>query len=550
MNGAAPAQRPIRSMRLSQIGPGGWALGLGLLAVLGMGGGCTLPPHVLSADDQHVIDRQYVEYPAGYELRRFATGLTAPTSVAFDADGTMYVASGVTGERGEEPRIWKFSPTGGQPTLFYPHDTGILPFELPLQLPFPRAGWHMYGPIGGMVVVNGTVIVTHHDENDLGVVTALDSKGGHKTLAAGFPAQGDYGLTDVAFNSLTKRVWFGLGTATNSGVVGLDNWAVSWVRNHPEVHDIPYHDVELLGYKFQTPNPMAGLFGPADIAVTAAYQSFNESFSTRVKGSPDEKPNGAIFSVSPDGGFAKVEAHGVHLPRGIAISDVGAVYIVIDGMEMRGTRPIKNDPDSLVRLPTGVPWLGWPDYTTDFHLVSEPNFQAPEWMVRLSGYEQVRATIDTHASGLTPPVRESMLEAAMPSLSGAAKLAFVPSGGAFGKDFPLSVIIALSGDRTPFATNGVALPRPVGFKVVRVDLDRHVTRDFVRNVGDLPGTKLDASNHSLIERPVDIKFGPDGAMYILDEGHMEMKHGHETFEPGTGQIFRLVPTATPTTHEK
>ena len=129
-------------------------------------------------------------------------------------------------------------------------------------------------------------------------------------------------------------------------------------------------------------------------------------------------------------------------------------------------------------------------------------------------------------------------------------MAFVPTSGSFSKEFNGNVIVAESGDRTPYASGGIPLPRPVGFKVVRVDLDRHVTKDFVRNVGDLPGSKIDTHNRSLIERPVDIKFGPDGAMYILDEGQMEVKNGQDRFEKSLGQIFRLVPVKKPATTEK
>ena len=121
---------------------------------------------------------------------------------------------------------------------------------------------------------------------------------------------------------------------------------------------MPYHDIEELGYKFQTPNPTAGIFGPADIAVTAAFQAFNQSFAIRVKGSPDQKPSGAIYSVAAGGGFPNVEAFGIHNPRGIAFNEFGQPYIINDGMEMRGTRPIKNDPVFADKASAG-PALAW-----------------------------------------------------------------------------------------------------------------------------------------------------------------------------------------------
>ena len=47
-----------------------------------------------------------------------------------------------------------------------------------------------------------------------------------------------------------------------------------------------------------------------------------------------------------------------------------------------------------------------------------------------------------------------------------------------------------------------------------------------------------------MERPIDVKFGPDGAMYVLDFGFMEMKKGREHVRGQTGKIYRLVGSAT------
>ncbi|HZL38604.1 MAG TPA: hypothetical protein VFC78_25070 [Tepidisphaeraceae bacterium] len=499
--------------------------------------GCTAPPRVLLPDEQHAIDRKDVEYPGGYELRRFATGLTAPTCEAFDADGSLLIAQG---ERGDEPQIWRFPRSGAAPVLVYPRKPKF-PFYL------ARGGWRMYGPIGGMVVADGKIIVTHRDEHDQGVVTELDSAGNHTTLVAGMPAQGEYGLTDLAINPVTGDLWFGCGTYTNSGVVGIDDWAMRWVRDHPELHDVPWHDIELLGYKFQTPNPLAGLFGPADLAVTAAFQAFSQSFAIRIPGSPDGRPSGAIYSVPRHGGFPQVQGHGIHNPSGIVFNEYAQAYFTNQGMEMRGTRPIKNDPCALLRLLLdGNVWFGWPDYTADLRSVGEPLYQPPEWMISRSGYPQVRPLIDQRASGLEAPRRDALLEAAFPSLSGAGKLAFYRGPN---REYRDNLIVVLSGDRTPFASGGVVLPRREGFKVVRVDLARHVTADFVRNVHDLPGSSI-GHNPDLIERPFDVKFGPDGAMYILDEGRMQMKDGREHFDKGSGQIFRLVPVRPAATQGK
>ena len=503
--------------------------------------GCVQNARILSIDEQQPIDRSLVEFPSGFQLRRFVTGLTAPTAEAIDADGSLLIAQG---ERGEEPSIVGFR-TDGTPFTVYPQGR-----RLPFGLPTPGGGWRMYGPIGGMLCYHGRIYVSHRDADGMGVITALDYQGNHSTVVANLPAQGDIGVTDLAISPADGRLYFGIGTATNSGVVGLDNWQTGWVRQHPLVHDEPWQDLALLGYRFDTPNPLAGLFGPNELAVTAPFQAFNHSNQTRIEGvaGPDgsNKPNGAICSVSPDGGFPTVEASGIHYPRGLAINEFGRVYFTNDGMEMRGTRPVKDDPDSLLRLVSGA-WYGWPDYTADLESVSEPQFQPPVDLIIATGYQELRPLIDRDASHLIPPNRDTLLQAAFPSLSGAARIALAPTTGPF-REFRGNVIVALSGDRYPFATSGLPLAETVGYKVVRVDVDNHQVKEFIRNTAGAPRSRVAGRSASLLERPIDAKFGPDGTLYILDFGEMEMRDGGEHVTPGTGQVFRLQPDSASEIH--
>ncbi len=491
-------------------------------------GGCVHAPKLLSRDEQRRIDRSLVEYPTGFELKPYIRDLTAPTAFCFDDHNSLIIAQG---ERGEEPTIFGYKTDG---SLFYIYPEGR---RLPFGLPTP--GWKIYGPIGGMVFYQGRLYISHRDENDLGVITALDYKGHHTTIVAGLPAQGDFGVTDLAITN--GRLYFGVGTATNSGVVGNDNFGV-WVKNHPKCHDESWHALSLLGYRFDTPNPFAGLFGPAEIAVTAPFQPFNQSNQTRVLGVEHTtgKPNGAIYWVSPQGGPVTVEAHGIHLPRGIVVNEYGRIYFTNDGMEMRGTRPVKDDPDALLRLVPGT-WYGWPDYTADLNPVTDSRFQPPVDLIDRTGYPEVRFLIDQEGSHLFPPNKDTLVQGAFPSLSGAARIDVTPSTGPF-KEFRGNVIVALQGDRAPFATSGRKLNGPSGYKVVRVDPDTHQVKDFIRNTNGGPGSAI-ARNPDLIERPVDVKFAPDGSLYVLDYGKMQMRDGKERIDPGTGQVFRLVPTA-------
>ncbi len=87
---------------------------------------------------------------------------------------------------------------------------------------------------------------------------------------------------------------------------------------------------------------------------------------------------------------------------------------------------------------------------------------------------------------------------------------------------------------------------PIGYKVVLVNVDNGQVEDFVRNTEQGPASRLSDDNPGL-ERPVDIKFGPDGAMYILDFGQMQMQGGKENIAPRTGKIFKLTAATPPTT---
>ncbi len=330
-------------------------LALGGMYLSGLVGGCATGPHVLSRTGQHVIDRQYVEYPAGYELRRYAAGFTAPTGFDFDADGNLIVAQGGMGDY--DPSIIGFRPDGTQFNIF--------PLARRVPIPLGSDSFEIYGPVGGLACYHGKVYLSHRDKDGFGVITAFDYYGGHRTVVAGLPARGEYGVTQLTV--WNDRLYFGVGTATNSGVVGLDDAEIGWLRDYPYVCDnLGLDKVRTYGAKFNTPNPLATWFSP-DIAVTGPFQPFNVSNQTLIRSRTD-KANGVICSVPLLGGPLKIEATGIHNPRGVAATPVG-LYFINDGMEPRGSRPIMNDPDSVLFLVPDT-WYGWPDYSTDLRPIN------------------------------------------------------------------------------------------------------------------------------------------------------------------------------------
>jgi hypothetical protein len=483
--------------------------------------GCIHQPQMLPLSRQTVIDRKFVEYPEKTALVQLVKELNCPTAMCWNDKGDMLIAE--SGIDGSEPHIFGYHKDH---TYF-----NIYPYKR--NVSFYPTGFVLYGPIGGMACYQDRICVSHRDRDGKGVITALGYDGTHTTIVANLPAQGDYGVTDVVIHN--GRVYFGVGMATNSGVVGLDNYD-RWLKRHPEVHDEWYSPTNTPmkpnGYRFDTPNPAAGLFG-ASLAVTGVYQMFGHSNESRIR--PVDKPNGAICSASVDGDEFKVEGYGIHNPRGISFQ-YDRLYFTNDGMETRGTRPIVDDPDSLLRLPKDG-WLGGPDYSTDGHRISEERYRPPISMLIQTGYREISQLIDQEASGVHLPDFSVLVYGIFPSLSGAAKMDFVPGTGPF-KNLQGDVLVALDGDRAPFATSGLKLLSHPGFKVMLVDMDNKQVKEFVHNTAGVP-ISMQAYGAIGLERPCDVKVGPDGAIYILDFGRMDNASGIPRYYPGTGGLFKL-----------
>jgi len=536
-------------------GAGDRLLCAAVLIVVGLLCGCHAGPLIIPDYQQKAIDRNIVEYPPNVQLTVYGRNFTAPAAFAFDYDegehkGALLIAE--SGRGGHSARIYGFKADGSYFEIYPKGSLAHLAQLQPIQqLPFDigRGPFELDGPIGGMVVSGGKIFVTHRDRDGRGRLTAFNYDGTHFTVDGDFPAEGDYGMTDVAVNPFDGRIYFGVGAMTNSGVVGLDNFQDGWVRKHPDACDLPPTKLKLLGLHFKSKNPLAGLFGPDATAVTGPFEPFNVSDQMRIPAAPNGKPTGAIFSVNPAGGDRKIEATGLHYPRGLAFAGYNTLYFTDDGMEMRGTRPVKDDPDALLKLVPGT-WYGGFDFSRDLHPISDSRFQPPPEMIAASGYPELAPVINLTDSNLIDPgqARDTLLRATFPSLSGAARLDIVPSDGPF-HDYRGNAIIALNGDRSPWATGGLKLATPVGYEVVRVDPDVNngPVYDFVRNTRGLPAHLLARDAASALERPIDVKFGPDGALYILDFGQMRVENGKEKIPTAAGRIFRLGPPRAPTT---
>ena len=522
----------------------------GAALLLPLAAGCSTTIDAIPAPQREVVDRRYIEYPTGLDLTVVADNFTAASALAIGPEGMIYVAD--HGSRGDRIRITRIDPVTGATAQVYPEN------ETPLDRLLPDDNG-LYGPVGGMVVEGGELFVSARDEHDQGIVVAFDlakwvpherAAAPRRTVVGELPAEGDHGVTDVALHPLSGRLFFGVGSATNSGVVGVDNWESGWLQEHPLFHDLPHKDLKIFGYRFDTEDPQAGFLNP-DKVNTAPFNPFRQS-NQRIPAVDSGKPTAALYSVDPRGGDLRVEAHGLRNPAGLAFNRFANLYVTNQGMELRGTRPVKDDPDVVLRVPLaagfgpvvgGAPatWFGWPDFSTDLLPITMERYQPPAGLLGRTGYRELSPLIDPEASDLEVADRASLLAAVLPSLSGAAGATFVPEGTPGFERFTDMLIVALRGDRAPFATSGLPLKHPVGRKFVVVDPDRHTVGDFVYDTAE-PDEAPDGVG---LDRPVDVEFAPDGSLYLLDAGQMRLKNGNERFRKGTGTLYRLAPIGDP-----
>ena len=502
-------------------------------------GGCARSPRAFAPADRPDVDRRGIEYPPGTALSVAAEGFTAATALAAGG-GHVYVAD--RGSRGGEVRILRLDPDAGTQAEVYPARDAIVSW-------FDRRP-RLHGPVGGLALRGGELFATARDGSGCGVVVAFDLAGWDgdsrppvRTVVGELPAKGDHALTGVAFHPVTGRLYFGLGSATNSGVVGVDNWEAGWLRDHRDFHDKPLRDLKIDGYRFDTENPAGGLLNP-DPVNTSAFNPFGQS-AQRIPAAADGKPTAAVYSVDPLGGDLRVEAHGLRMPAGLAFNQFGNLWATAQGMELRGTRPVKDDPDALVRIFTvdssdAATWYGFPDYAADGRPITADSFAPPRQLLARTGYAELTFLIDRDGrdgvGGLPAPDRPSLVTATFDPLAGATGVAFVPPEAAALAEYEGQAVVALRGDRAPFATSGLPLRRRPGRMIAAVDPATGFVRRLLYNT-----RPEDDDDGRVLRRPVAVAFDPSGVLWVLDQGAMRMRGGRERHGPGTGRLLRLGP---------
>jgi glucose/arabinose dehydrogenase len=431
--------------------------------------------------------------PAGYRAEVVATGLSAPVMTAFGPDGEAYVVE--SGHKVDDPPgIRRVDIGTGEVTNVHR---------------FTGADWVETGAVTGAVFAGEALIVTNTDR-----VVRIDPDGTTRTIVDGLPGRGDH-QTNHPLLGPDGKVYFGVGSATNSGIVGSDNAAYGWVKDNPDAHDVPAKDVVLAGRNYDDRDVLGDLKRPVR---TGAFVPFGTQTTAGQVIPGNVKASGAILRCESDGSNLEVVAWGLRNPYGLAFAPDGRLFATEHGMDNRSKRHIVGDFDDLYLIEEGR-WYGWPDFASGIRL------DDPRWGDGGQGREPVLAEFP-EADPPKPIV-------SFPPHAAANGIAISP-GGAFG--FDGQAFVALFGDLAPITTPRLATP--VGFKVVRVDLEQRSIVDFAVNRIQGPASKLPQDG---FERPSHCAFGPDGALYVTDFGEIDIapeKAGIRV-QAGSGSLWRI-----------
>ncbi len=437
-----------------------------------------------------------IALPAGYRIEPLVSGLNYPTGIAIDDSGKIYVIeSGYSyGEVLLEPKLLRVD---GSNTKFV-------------------ANGPKNGPWTGITWSNGAFYIAEGGIMDGGGIIKITKDGKSRTIINGLPSYGDHHTNGPVIKD--GYLYFGQGTATNSGVVGEDNYQFGWLKRKKNFHDIPCEDITVSGENFISGNPLTN--DSKDKSTTGAYTAFGSA----TKGGQIIRGaipcTGSIMRIRINGGNPELVAWGFRNPFGLAFSPDGRLYITENGFDEKGSRPVRGAGDVLWEVKTGA-WYGWPDFSAGKPIVNDEEF-SPK-----GSKPKIKPLLAEYPNVPPKPTAIFGVHSSSNGIDFSTNNAFGFNGEAF---------VAQFGEMLPSVGKTIA---PVGFKIVTVNVFNGAIRDFAVNKGKKNGPASALATGGL-ERPVAVKFSPDGkTLYVVDFGIMNTSAKGPVPVPGTGVIWKI-----------
>jgi len=526
-----------------------------------------------------------IAVPQGFRVEAFITGLNFPTDIAFVGganDFKVYVLESGTGLPGKCNN--NVGVYGGPFAPANPFTPDIVIFDRhghktggPLGKPtLAGGGFQPDGPAIGLAFENnfdgGTLYATDSNQgargapgkgNNTSRVLRVSLPAGTITpLIVGLPT-GDHPTEQI----VAKDGWlyWSQGSATNSGVTGHDNGAGG------NQHDIACQQITL----------SQNVWDSGDGHVTSGYSNHGVARPGAVVPAFEDATSkgmctGAILraKISDPQNTIEPVAWGFRNPFGIRFSPVdhplkGQMMISENGEDERGARPTNNAPDRLAvarQNPDGTPeWHGWADlfgFLDSTQSVFNPKGSSGDDNPAAIANKPV---LPVFAFFPQQPVAPLALE---PADVAAVGLDFVPDSFVGGVVKKNAALVSREGDfgfsqanGTPEAGHDVELVNFTGQTPSELQLSRFAfncrQREQFQDPDGTPKCSGETEQAFVarmrgINRPVTIRFGPDGAAYLVDYGAVRDPGGSDPDSrfvnpdnaplvqiPGTGTIWKI-----------
>lgn len=510
---------------------------------------CLVLPKSVAAQDKSPAIRHYdpaeIIIPAGYEVRPFATELDFPVDITFGDKGEVFVALAGGHTYGTSPKmappaqIVQLMSDGSQKTVY----DKVVPMEKIRQentsAVMPEG---VIPPITGVTWHDGKLYVAHRSRYSV----LNPATGDFTTIVNGLPCWGEFLNAKPIFDDSGRMVFF-VSTQGNSGVIEKHWMKVISVFNKREAHEIPGEDVELTGKNFPVPVEDFTTASVSDTKMTGAYVPLGRMTKRGQIIAGKKICNGAFFRCQPDGSELERIAWGFRSSFGYRFSPDGRLICTQNSANPMPPRGLWWDYETIYEVMPGE-WYGWPDFFSGIP-ITDPRFDVHK------GKNEFVLTEDTHRRLLKgkPLPRQPLVR--LPVHSAAEGMVF--GRREFGLS-PDTILVAEMGAIVPMfkgqgpseGPEGPASAPPdvdfdwPGFRIQQVDLQTGEVSDFARNRSGRPASAATPGEPGTgsgggMERPLQLEWGPDGALYIVDFGIITFKESGMTAHAHTGAIWRV-----------
>jgi len=501
---------------------------------------------------------QDIVVPSGYQVSVFAKDLNFPTAVAFRGNSRSFEVFVLESGHGlpSQCNDEESSVVGGVSSRTNPFTPDILVFDqngklIRGPLAKPSSGTDSlqpHGPAIGLAfekgLQGGRLFATDSNQairavgaqnNSSRIVTVDPTSGKVTPFITGLPT-GDHPAEQITFKG--EWIYWSQGSTTNSGVVGNDNGGGA------NQQDIPCQNITLSdNVFFSSPTVATSGYSPHSVRRPGAHiPAFDSATGAGIC-------DGAILRARLDARNSKATIEpfswGYRNPFGIRFAPddhplKGGLLVTENGEDERGARPTNNAPDRLQlaqQNPDGSPdYHGWPDHfgflestQAVFNPIGGPgddlcnsltpgNLAFPACIPRVTaqnppGAVPVKPVLAFPPQPVTAPL------ALEPADVAAVGLDFVPNSFVAGPVRRGAALIGREGDFGFSAANGqpeaghdVELVNfgggngePLQIQQTRFAYNKTFEQAFVSGLRG-------------INRPVDLKFGPDSCAYLVDYG--------------------------------